>query len=97
MKPDNPSAPAASGFDEFAEDQGIDLRHYWRVVLRYKWGILGLAFSVGLFTTVWAYSLQPVYQSTATLLIGGNDTVTVSSKDDRAERIRQKQFSGHPV
>ena len=93
-KPDNPSAPAASGFDEFAEDQGIDLRHYWRVVLRYKWGILGLAFSVGLFTTVWAYSLQPVYQSTATLLIGGNDTVTVSSKDVAQSGFDKSSFLG---
>ena len=93
-KPDNPSAPTASGFDEFVEDQGIDLRHYWRVVLRYKWGILGLAFSVGLFTTVWAYSLQPVYHSTATLLIGGNDTVTVSSKDDSQSGFDKSSFLG---
>jgi succinoglycan biosynthesis transport protein ExoP len=82
---ETPSLPAPGGFDEFVEDRGIDLRHYWRVVLRYKWGILGLVFSVGLFTTVWAYSLQPVYRSTATLLIGGGDTVTVS-KDDNPER-----------
>ena len=79
-KYDNPPLPSASGFDEFVEDEGIDLRHYWRVVYRYKWGILGLVFAVGLFTTVWAYSLQPIYRSTATLLIGGNDTVTVSEQ-----------------
>ena len=50
------------GFDEFVEDEGFDLRHYWRVVLHYKWGILGLVFGVGLFTLVWAYSIQPVYR-----------------------------------
>ena len=94
-KPDNPPALTASGFDEFVEDQGIDLRHYWRVLLRYKWGILGLAFSVGLFTTVWAYSLQPVYSSTATLMIGGNDTVTVSSnKDDSQSGFDKGSFLG---
>ena len=93
-KPDNPSPPPASGFDEFVEDEGIDLRHYWRVVLRYKWGILGLVFAVGLFTTVWAYSLQPVYRSTATLLIGGNESVTVSSQDESPGWVDQGKFLG---
>ncbi|MGB5715843.1 MAG: polysaccharide biosynthesis tyrosine autokinase [Gammaproteobacteria bacterium] len=77
--PNNYSDSTASGFDEFAEEEGIDLRHYWRVILRNKWGILGLVFAVGLFTIVWAYSLQPVYRSTATLLIGGNEAVTESN------------------
>ena len=85
-KSHNPSVPIASGFDEFVEDEGIDLRHYWRVVLRYKRGILGLVIAVGLFTTVWAYSLQPIYRSTATLLIGGNDTVTVSEQQPLKSR-----------
>jgi capsular exopolysaccharide synthesis family protein len=79
-KTDNTPVPLPGGFDEFAEDEGLDLRHYWRVVLHYKWGILGLAFAVGLFTVVWSYSLQPVYRSTATLLIGGNEAVTVTSE-----------------
>ncbi|MGB5259778.1 MAG: Wzz/FepE/Etk N-terminal domain-containing protein, partial [Gammaproteobacteria bacterium] len=65
--PYNSADSTTSGFDEFVEDEGIDLRHYWRIILRHKWGILGLAFAVGLITTVWAYSLQPVYRSTATL------------------------------
>ena len=85
-KPHNPPAPSASGFDEFVEDEGIDLRHYWRVICRYKWRILGLVFAVGLFTTVWAFSLQPIYRSTATLLIGGNDTVNVSEKEQFSSR-----------
>ena len=72
----------ASGFDQFVGDDGIDLRQYWRVIDRHKWGILGLVFAVGLFTTVWAYSLQPVYRSTATLLIGGDEAVTVSDRPD---------------
>ena len=72
----------------------MDLRHYWRVVLRYKWGILGLVLSVGLFTTVWAYSLQPVYRSTATVLIGGNDTVTVSKQDEGQSWVDKGKFLG---
>ena len=56
--------------------------------------ILGLAFAVGLFTTVWAWSLQPVYRSTATLLIGGNETVTVSSQEESSSRVDQGKFLG---
>ena len=92
--PDNNSFPTASGFDEFVEDEGINLLHYWRVVLRYKWGILGLVFSVGLFTTVWAYSLQPVYRSTATLLIGGNDSVTMSNQEEGSSGFDKAKFLG---
>ena len=90
--PGNPSAPPASGFDEFVEDEGINLLHYWRVILRYKWGILSLAFAVGLFTAVWAHSLQPVYRSTATLLIGGNETVATSSQNDSQDWYAKEPF-----
>ena len=41
-------------------------------------------FSVGLFTTIYAYSLQPLYRSTATLLIGGDEAVTKSDSQSWA-------------
>ena len=93
-KPNNSTDLTASDFDEFVEDEGIDLRHYWRVIHRHKWGILGLVFAVGLFTTIWAYSLQPVYRSTATLLIGGNEAVTVSDRADPQSQFVQGNFLG---
>ena len=95
--PSNSSDSTASGFDEFVEDEGIDLHHYWRVILRHKWGILGLVFAVGLFTTVWAYSLQPVYRSTATLLIGGNEAVTMSNRADSQGLVDQRKVLRHAV
>ena len=96
-KTDNTPVSLPSGFDEFAEDEGLDLRHYWRVVQHYKWGILGLAFAVGLFTVVWAYSLQPVYRSTATLLIGGNEAVTVSSEGKTQSSFDNGKFLGTQI
>ena len=30
------------------QDDTIDLRHYWRVLMRFKWGIIGLAITVTL-------------------------------------------------
>ena len=86
-KPDNSADLNSSGFDDIEGDDGIDLRQYWRVINRHKWGILGLVFAVGLFTTIYAYSMQPVYRSTATLLIGGNEDVTVSNTTDSQSRL----------
>ncbi len=39
----------------------IDLRQYWRVITRYKWGILGLAFAITVLATLIVFSIQPVY------------------------------------
>lgn len=47
----------------------IDLRQYWRIVSRYKWGILGLALSVTILATLIVFSIEPVYRATTTLLI----------------------------
>lgn len=47
----------------------IDLRQYWRVVMRYKWGILGLAFAITVLATLMVFTIQPVYRATNTLLI----------------------------
>jgi len=92
--PYNSPVSSLGGSDESAEDEGIDLGNYWRVILRYKWAILGLVFAVGFITTVWSYSLQPVYRSTATLLIGGNETVTVSNNSNSQSWVDRGKFFG---
>lgn len=51
------------------QEQEIDLRQYWRIVSRYKWGILGLAIAVTVLATLVVFSMKPVYRSTVTLLI----------------------------
>lgn len=51
------------------QEQEIDLRQYWRIVSRYKWGILGLAIAITALATLVVFSMKPVYRSTATLLI----------------------------
>lgn len=59
------SSPAAVSEAEME----IDLRQYWRIVMRYKWGIFGLAFSITVLATLIVFSIEPVYRATATLLI----------------------------
>ncbi|MFN3586329.1 MAG: GumC family protein [Moraxellaceae bacterium] len=61
-------AMPATGHAPEQEDE-IDLRHYWRVIMRYKWGIAGLAIAITLLALLIAFSMRPVYSATATLLI----------------------------
>ncbi|MEM1111409.1 MAG: polysaccharide biosynthesis tyrosine autokinase [Pseudomonadota bacterium] len=49
------------------DDDFIDLGHLLRVLLRYKWGILGFAFATMLVTGFFVFSMQPVYRAGATI------------------------------
>lgn len=51
------------------QEMEIDLRQYWRVVSRYKWGIVGLAFAITVLATLIVFAIKPVYRATNTLLI----------------------------
>ncbi len=51
------------------QEMEIDLRQYWRIINRYKWGILGLAFAITVLATLIVFSIEPVYRGSATLLI----------------------------
>lgn len=42
---------------------------YWNLILKHRWGIIGLAVAVGLLATLFAYSLEPVYRAEGTLLL----------------------------
>lgn len=64
-----------AGDYELVEDEGIDLRHYWRVVWKHRWGIMASVLAVALLTALYAWSLTPIYRSTATLLIGTDNSV----------------------
>lgn len=64
---DKLAGPLAGATPE--QEQEIDLRQYWRIVSRYKWGILGLAVAVTVLATLVVFSMKPVYRSTVTLLI----------------------------
>lgn len=64
------------------QDDTIDLRHYWRVLMRFKWGIIGLAIAVTLATVFGVSAMRPVYKASATLLIEQKQGKTLTSLDD---------------
>ena len=51
------------------DDDVIDLGRLFRAVMHYKWGILGLAFAITLLTGLMVYSLEPVYQASASIVL----------------------------
>lgn len=51
-----------------SEEAGIDFFAYWQVVLKYRWGILGLTLLVALLSLIYTSTLVPRYQAQATLL-----------------------------
>ena len=54
------------------EIEPLDLVRYWRAIARNKWRIVALAVMVGLIATLYAYTLTPIYRSSATLLVEGS-------------------------
>ena len=64
------------------EEDQLDLRKYWNVVARYKWGIIGLALAITMAVAFLVFSMRPVYQATTTLLIEQKQARVVSSVDD---------------
>lgn len=68
--------PVSSSVDEV-----IDLRHYWRVLMRQRWNIIGFSGVVTLLAILLAWSMAPTYRATTTLLIEANQAKVVSIEE----------------
>lgn len=83
--------------DKWGRNDELDLRHYWNVLDRRKWAILGLAGIVSLLTLLVSLAMTPEYQSSATLLIESQEAKMVSIEevyglDTRAQQYYDTQF-----
>src|ERR1700680_5300391 len=67
--------------DDWEAGDQIDLRHYWDIINRRKWSIIGLAVAVGLLTTLVVYAMTPIYRASATLLIESQAPNVVSIQE----------------
>ena len=67
--------------DRANADLEFDIRHYWNIVWREKWGIIGLVAVVSVMTLVIAYNMTPIYSTTATLLIEAKEANVVSIEE----------------
>src|ERR1035441_2413983 len=67
--------------DDWETGDEIDLRHYWSIINRRKWSIIGLAVAVGLLTTLAGFAMTPIYRASATLLIQAQAANVVSIQE----------------
>ncbi|VAX06199.1 Tyrosine-protein kinase [hydrothermal vent metagenome] len=63
------------------EEDEIDLREYWRVIMRHKSSIFGLAFLAAILSALVVFAMKPIYSSTVTLLIEPGSANVVSIED----------------
>jgi len=63
------------------EERFIDLRRLFRATMRYKWGILGLAFIFSLVSALLVYSMQPVYRASASVVLESQQAHVVNVED----------------
>ena len=77
----NQSSLTIPAEDDWETDDPIDLRHYWNVINRRKWAIVGLALVVGLLTTLIVFAMTPIYRASTTLLIESQEAKVVSIEE----------------
>ncbi|MGH1373380.1 MAG: GumC family protein [Cellvibrionaceae bacterium] len=85
------NSPMAKDRPEFQEEV-IDLRHYWRVLMLHKWSIAGLSAVVTLLTVMVVFSMKPVYQATTTVLIESEQAKVLSIEDVYGLNTANKEY-----
>jgi len=64
-----------------SDEDEIDLRVFWHIFIKHKWTIFLLTLLIGILTTLVVFSLQPIYRSTAVLLIESDKANVISIKE----------------
>src|SRR5690606_32920858 len=70
----------------------INLRHYWRVLMAKKWWIAGLVLVVVALTAFIVTKLDSVYRATTTVLIESSEAKVVSIEDIYSVNTRNKEY-----
>ncbi len=63
------------------EEDEIDLRTYWMMFSKYKGRILSLTVLIGVLTTLFTFQLQPIYRSSAKLLLETDKSKVISIEE----------------
>ena len=63
------------------QDDGVDLRHYWRVLAKRKWLVLAVVMSITAAVVLEVLTATPIYRSTATVRIDPEASNVLPYKD----------------
>jgi capsular exopolysaccharide synthesis family protein len=75
-----PSQPAYATASS-QEPKEVELRDYWKVILKRKWTIISFTFIVLIATGVMTFTMSPIYRSTATIQINKENPQVVDFKE----------------
>lgn len=73
-------------------DEVVDIQHFVAVLGRRKWSIMGFALLMAIVAGLFAFSIQPVYRASATLLIEAQEQNVVSIADVYGVDTRTQQY-----
>jgi capsular exopolysaccharide synthesis family protein len=72
-----------------ADDDFVDIGRLFRVVMRYKWGILGLALAITVLTGLVVMDIKPVYRASASVMLESGGANLVGVEDVYAVNANQ--------
>jgi succinoglycan biosynthesis transport protein ExoP len=75
-----------------ADRLGEQLRFWRRSISKHKWSALGLAGAIALLTTLIVFVIQPVYRSTATLMLESNKSKVVSIEEVYSSMSNNREY-----
>ncbi|MEH6589996.1 MAG: polysaccharide biosynthesis tyrosine autokinase [Halioglobus sp.] len=82
MNPFNqPGQPGLPPLQQSMDEGAIDLKRLLVAVMRYRWGILGLAFVIALATGLVMYSMQPIYRASASIVLESQQANVVNVEE----------------
>ncbi len=64
-----------------SREELINLRHVWHSVMLQKWKIALFSLIVTLLTALWVFTMEPVYQASATVLVENQESKVLSIDD----------------
>jgi capsular exopolysaccharide synthesis family protein len=75
------SSQPAYAYSSSQEPKEVELRDYWKVILKRKWTILSFTFIVFIATGVMTFTMNPIFRSTATIQINKENPQVVDFKE----------------
>ncbi|WP_439134701.1 GumC family protein [Pseudomaricurvus sp.] len=74
------------------QEEMIDLRYYWRVVMQQKWNIIALAVVAVILTILMTMSMTPQYRATTTVMIESESAKVLSINDAYGLNTGNKEY-----
>jgi succinoglycan biosynthesis transport protein ExoP len=83
---------SSANTDALLNENIIDLRYYWKIMLKNKWWILACAMAAAGLSIAVTSAIKPVYRSTTTVMIESSENKVVSIEDVYGMNTHAKEY-----